>query len=180
MSEPGNISFREMYEMHKHRVFNTALSYLKNQEDAEDITQEVFLEVYHSIDFFRQQSKLATWIYRITVNKCIDFTRKKKSKKRWAIFTEIFHKDSGEEKAEISKFEHPNVDFDNKEEIKLLYNALDSLPDKSRIVMVLFYFEGQSQKDIAAIFDTSPKAIESLIARTRKTLKEEIEKKYKF
>ena len=69
-----------MFDANKTMVYNLALSFLQNTEDAEDITQEVFIEVYNSFYKFKGNSTISTWIYRITVNKALDFIRKKKRK----------------------------------------------------------------------------------------------------
>jgi RNA polymerase sigma-70 factor (ECF subfamily) len=77
---------RKIYDQNKVLVYNVALNYLQNREDAEEITQDVFVQVHHSIAQFNKNSELKTWIYRITINKCLDFIKRKSSKKRLFIF----------------------------------------------------------------------------------------------
>jgi RNA polymerase sigma factor (sigma-70 family) len=76
------VAFRELYETFKARVYNTSFSYFQNTEDAEEITQDVFLEIFRSAGKFKESSSVSTWIYRITVNKCLDGLRYKNRKKR--------------------------------------------------------------------------------------------------
>ena len=71
-------AYSQLIDDYEQKVFATCISFLPNKEDAEDIAQEVFLEVFKSIKKFKGNSKLSTWIYRITTNKCLEFIRKKK------------------------------------------------------------------------------------------------------
>jgi RNA polymerase sigma-70 factor (ECF subfamily) len=73
-------------------VYNLALQYTQNIEDAEEVAQDVFVSIYNSIDKFQANSKLSTWIYRITINKSLDFIKAKKTKKRFAFITNLFLK----------------------------------------------------------------------------------------
>ena len=75
-------AFKEIVESSQGLVYNTALGIVQNPEDAEDVTQEVFIQLYESIKTFKGESKLSTWLYRITVSKAMDHLRKKKRKKR--------------------------------------------------------------------------------------------------
>jgi DNA-directed RNA polymerase specialized sigma24 family protein len=78
--------FQEIYNQFKVLVYNVALNYVQNIEDAEEITQDVFVKINGSLDKFNNNSTLKTWIYRITINECLDFIKKKNSKKRFFIF----------------------------------------------------------------------------------------------
>ncbi len=73
--------------MYQQKVFGTCLSFVPNKEDAEDIAQEVFLEVYKSIQKFKGNSKVSTWVYKISTNKCLEFIRKKNTKKRLLFYS---------------------------------------------------------------------------------------------
>ena len=83
-------AFRFLVEKYQDKVFNTCLGFLRNVEEAEDLTQEVFIEVYESIVSFRGDAKVATFLYRIAVNKSLDYLRKKKRKKRFSFVLSIF------------------------------------------------------------------------------------------
>ena len=84
-------AFRDFITQHQPRVYNTALNMLQNAEDAEEITQDVFVEAWHKAHTFKGESQVSTWLYRITINKCIDLIRSKKRKKRFAFLTQLFH-----------------------------------------------------------------------------------------
>ena len=83
--------FKFLVEKYKDKVYNTVLSILQNAEDAEDIAQEVFIQVYTSINNFRGNSSLSTWIYRISITKSFEKIRFKKRKKRFAFLINLFN-----------------------------------------------------------------------------------------
>ena len=84
-------SFKELVETFKDNVYNTCFGFLRNAEDAQDVAQEVFIEVFESIDGFREDAKLSTWIYRIAVTKSLEYLRWKKRKKRWAMVQSLWN-----------------------------------------------------------------------------------------
>ena len=83
-------AFRQLYDQTQSRVFTLALGYVRNREDAEEITQDVFIEVFQSANAFKGEAAVTTWIYRIAVNKSLDFLKKQRRKKRFALFTNLF------------------------------------------------------------------------------------------
>jgi RNA polymerase sigma-70 factor (ECF subfamily) len=72
--------FKSMVESHQEKVRNTCFRFVNNREDADDVAQEVFIQVYKSLAHFRQEAQISTWIYRIAINKSLDFIRKKSVK----------------------------------------------------------------------------------------------------
>jgi len=93
------IDFKSLVESYQEKVRNTCFRFVNNREDAEDVAQEVFIQVFELLAHFRQEAQISTWIYRIAVNKSLDFIRKKKRKKRFAQIISLFG--FGEEKGEI-------------------------------------------------------------------------------
>jgi RNA polymerase sigma factor (sigma-70 family) len=150
------------------------LNIVQGIEDAEDITQEVFIEVYHSMNDFNEQSAVSTWIYRIAVNKSLDFLRTKKRKKRFAFLTRLFHPETGEQLHEASHFDHPGVALENKERSQILFKAISKLPENQQTAFVLRKIEGFTQKEIAQIMNLSEKAVESLVQRAKENLKKSL------
>lgn len=157
------------------RVFNSVISIVQNPEDAQEITQDVFIEVYHSADKFRGDSKLSTWIYRIANNKALDHLRKKKRKKRFAFITSLFDPHSGEQVFDQPNFEHPGVILEQKENAKYLFAAIDKLSAKQKQAYVLNKIEGLPNKEIAEIMDMSLSSIDSLLHRAKGSLRKELE-----
>ena len=101
-------AFKTIVETWQNMVYNTALGIVQNAEDAEDIAQEVFVQVYQSISSFKGESKFSTWLYRITVTKSLDHERKKKRKKRFAFVRSIFG-EQNEVLVNPPDFHHPGV-----------------------------------------------------------------------
>ncbi len=155
----------------KDSVFNVALGYVRNTEDAEEILQDVFVEVFHSISTFKGDSSLKTWITRITINKSLDYIKFKKRKKRFAFVTSIFSKETGEVRIQGSDFNHPGVVMENKEKSQYLFEAIDKLPEKQRDAFMLLKIEQMSQREAAEILEINEKALESLMQRAKENLR---------
>ncbi len=155
----------------KDSMFNVALGYVRNTEDAEEILQDVFVEVFHSIETFKGDSNLKTWITRITINKSLDYIKYKKRKKRFAFVMSIFSKETGEVKIHGSDFNHPGVELENKEKAKYLFEAIDKLPEKQRDAFVLTKIEQMSQREAAEVLQITEKALESLMQRAKENLR---------
>jgi len=168
-------AFKAIVETWQNMVYNTAIGIVQNPEDAEDITQETFVQVYQSIGSFRGDAKFSTWLYRIVVTKSLDHERKKKRKKRFAILQSFFG-----EKEEIypADFQHPGVMLEKKENARELFKALKQIPEKQQIAFTLHKLEGLSYQEIAGIMNTTLYAVESLMQRAKNNLKKVLEKKY--
>lgn len=172
-------AFKVLFDNYKSMVYNTAAGFLTNKSDAEDITQEVFLQIYRSIAHFKEESKLSTWIYRITITKSLDLLRKKKTKKRFAFIVDIFNKENYQEKELFVNHEHPGILEENNELSKILFKQIDKLPENQRIAFVLNKVELLSYREISEVMQTSVSSVESLIFRARSNLKKRLEKFYK-
>ncbi|MGA9639031.1 RNA polymerase sigma factor [Flavobacterium sp.] len=169
-------SFSEMYDKYKSLVYNVALSYVQNAEDAEEITQDVFIQLFQSIDSFKQQSTLKTWIYRITINKSLDFLKHKKSQKRFFIFGK--RSENEYEIENISNFEHPGVLLENKEKSKLLFDVINTLGENQKTAFILSKIDGLSNPEISTIMEISISSVESLLFRAKDNLKKKLGNKF--
>ncbi len=96
LKEGDPAALERLFLLYKDKVFNTAISYMQNKEDAEEITQDVFVELFNSAAGFKGNSGISTWIYRITVNKSLDAIRYRSRKKRFAVIRSIFSSTTGE------------------------------------------------------------------------------------
>ncbi|HSZ24501.1 MAG TPA: RNA polymerase sigma factor, partial [Cytophagaceae bacterium] len=163
--------FQELYVQYKRKVLNTALNMVQNLQDAEEIMQDVFVELYFKIDQFRKEASISTWIYRITINKSLDVIKKKKRKKRFAWLTGIFDPESGRELHIISDFMHPGIALERQEQMRLLFEYIEKLPDKQKSALILSVVEQLSYKEISGIMNVSVSSVESLIFRARQNLK---------
>jgi RNA polymerase sigma-70 factor (ECF subfamily) len=170
-------AFKTIVDTWQKMVYSTALGMLQNTADAEDIAQEVFVQVYQSIHTFKGDAKLSTWLYRITVAKVIDHERRKKSKKRFAYITSLFNQ-QGEEVIHPADFNHPGVTLDKKETAAVLFAAVKQLPEKQRIAFTLHKLEGLSQAEVSEVLHTSLTAVELLIHRAKLNLRKKLTNYY--
>jgi len=170
-------AFTKLVDEWQDMVYNTALGIVQHADDADDITQEVFIQVYRSVSSFKGDSKFSTWLYRITLGKALDHEKKKKRKKRFGFVQGLFGADEAEQVHAV-EFEHPGVQMEKKEKAHELFNALKQLPDKQRMAFTLHKLEGQSYQEIAEIMNTTLYAVESLMSRAKANLRKELKKYY--
>ncbi len=173
-------AFRQLVENFQQMVVNTCFGLVHNTEDAEDIAQDVFIEVFRSVSKFRADSKLSTWLYRIAVNRSLNFIRDNKRRKFAQSLEEIFL--PGKEKS--GSFSHekvstPDTEFENSERAAILHKSIDTLPEKQRIAFALNKYEDLSYKEIAEVMETSVSSVESLIHRAKKNLQKKLYTCYK-
>lgn len=175
------IAFKELVNEYQDKVYNTCLHFLRDTGEAEDITQEVFIEVYRSVGSFRGDSKLSTWIYRITTTKCLEYQRYKQRKRRFAFFRGLVGMEDAGQFLENNHIEyrHPGVELEHSERAEALYRAIDRLPESQREAFVLFNLEGFSYQEIADITNKSISSVESLIFRAKQNLRRQLENIYK-
>ena len=171
-------AFKTIVETWQNMVYNTAIGIVQNAEDAEDITQEVFVQVYQSISSFKGDSKFSTWLYRIAVTKSLDHERRKKRKKRFAFVRSLF----GEENEIVvhpPDFHHPGVSMDKKEDAATLFEAINNLPENQRIAFTLHKVEGLSYQEVSEVMKTTVSSVESLMHRAKNNLQKKLEDYYK-
>ncbi len=167
-------NFQQLYNEHKTLVYKVALNYLQSIEDAEEITQDVFVQVHQSMDKFKNNSSIKTWIYRITINKSLDFIKYKKSKKRFFIFGT--KSDSEKELQNSSTFEHPGIVIEQQENAKILFDVIEKLTENQRTAFILSKLEELSNPEISEIMGVSISSVESLLFRAKTSLKEKLSK----
>jgi RNA polymerase sigma-70 factor, ECF subfamily len=166
-------AIKELVTDYGNKVINICYRFLLNKEDAEDISQEVFIEVFQSIRTFRGEAKLSTWIYRIAVTKSLDEIKRRNRKKRLSSLGSILHIDDVANW--ISGGTMPDKSIHEREKMNELNHILNSLPDSQRVAFTLSKLDGYSNTEIATIMKTTTIAVESLIYRAKKKLSPEIE-----
>ena len=171
------LQFEEIYKRYCKMVYNLAISYLQNNEDAEEITQDVFVQIHNSLEKFENNSTLKTWIFRITINKCLDHLKAKNRKKRLGFISSLFNSD-GKIIHESIEFQHPGIITEQKENATILFKSIDELPENQKTAFILSKIEGSSNSEISEIMNTSVSSVESYLFRAKQNLKESIQKKY--
>lgn len=170
-------AFKRLVDEWQDMVYNTAVGIVQNEDDADDITQDVFIQVYQSVSSFKGESKFSTWLYRIVISKALDHVKKKKRKKRFGFVQSLFG-NAQEEEIHPEEFNHPGVLMENRERAAELFKAMEQLPDSQRIAFTLHKLEAQKHQDIAAIMNISLTAVESLIARAKGNLRKTLNAYY--
>lgn len=153
--------FEQIYKENSKFIYNVALSILRNKKDAEDVMQDVFIKFFENIYYFKGKSAIKTYLYRITVNNCIDFIRK--------------------EQIKIKKIELINEKYQKKEKDDIvLYDLIEKLNTNERIIISLAEIAGFSYKEIAQILNIKIGTVKSRINRTINKLKNFVLKEEKW
>jgi RNA polymerase sigma-70 factor, ECF subfamily len=174
-------AYGKLIDDFQQKIFSTCISFVPNREDAEDIAQEVFVEVFNSIHKFKGDSKLSTWIYRITTNKCLEFIRKRNAKKRFAFLQSLFGNEIPIDKTQyFTEMNHPGIQMENKETSETLFKAINQLPEAQKVVFTLNKIDGLSYQEISDITEKSLSSVESLMFRAKKNLQNSLENFYKI
>lgn len=162
----NSAAFQKLMEKYQNRIFRTAMGFTHSKEDAEDITQDVFVKVFQSLDTFKGNAELSTWLYRITVNTAINFANTLKRRSILQSLETILFKTS-EDKTPLEKLEIS-------EREARIKKAIDTLPDAQRTAFILSNYEDLPQKEIAAIMQKSEGSIEQLLIRAKKNLQKKL------
>lgn len=170
------MTFDEIYFEHHKMVFNLALHYVQNIEDAEEITQDVFVKVFDNLNTFKKQSSLKTWVNRITINQSLDFIKGKNAQKRNFLFS-IFSINDSNFKFQPSNFNHPGIELEQKEACQKIFEAINQLSDNQKTALILLKIEDKSQAETAEIMNLNVKALESLFQRAKNNLEILLNKK---
>lgn len=163
------MAFREVVERYQSKVFSIIFGILRNRNDAEDIAQQVFAKIYFSIKNFDFRSSLLTWIYKITVNECYDYLRKKRVRKL------VYESDFSDEDAQRMEASEPAVDgqlpIDTRlAQRDLIVKLLGKLSEEDRSLMLLKEVEGHSVEELAQMTGLNENTIKVKLFRTRQKL----------
>jgi RNA polymerase sigma-70 factor (ECF subfamily) len=172
--------YRVLVEKYQTMVFRTCMGFLHSKDDADDLTQDVFIQAYQSLKSFKGEAAFSTWVYRIAVNASLNRVRKNSRNPILSRIDSLFV--VGRER-EISipayDAEDPESILISNEKSKWIQNALDSLPENQRTAIVLSKYDDLPQKEIAAIMQTTEGAVEALIQRAKANLRIKLSATYK-
>lgn len=158
-------AFNELMSQYQHHVYNIAYRMMGNEHDASDLAQESLIKVFRSIASYKGKSTLSTWIYRITMNTCLDELRKKNKINKHISYTNILlNLEDGSPSPEERML--------NQEKNVYIQKAIFQLSEEYRAVIVLRDIQGFSYDKIGEILDISLGTVKSRISRARKLLKE--------
>lgn len=166
------MSFESLYRAYADQVFNLSFNYVGNRQEAEEVTQDVFLKVHQKMHQFRAEADLRTWIFRITINQSLDLIKgRKRQKNKPNHFTLQI------EDVQISLEENPEKEMVYKERYLALMDAISSLSEKQKTAIILTKLEGFSIKEVESIMKLSKSSIESLVFRAKKELEKKLNRK---
>jgi RNA polymerase sigma-70 factor, ECF subfamily len=163
------LAFREIVERYQSKVFSIIYGILRNHNDAEDIAQQVFAKVYFSIRNFDFRSSLLTWIYKITVNECYDYLRKKRVRKL------VYESDFSEDDAKRMEASEPAVDRNAPADTRLaqrdlILKMLEKVSQEERNLILMKEVEGHSVEELAQMTGLNENTIKVKLFRTRQKL----------
>ena len=155
-------AFKLLVDTYQLMVVNTCHAFVHDRNEAEDIAQDVFIQVFESLGKFRFESKLSTWLYRIAVNRSINHC---KSPRGRAIKVDI---ESWKQQEVAQSVEMPQQQL--LEQLELLHRAIDRLPENQRTALILNKYEELSYKEIAEVMGVTLSSVESLLFRAKNNL----------
>jgi len=167
--QAGDVSaFEQLMCKHQKSVINTIYRFIGNRVEAEELAQEVFLKVYNSAQKYEPKAKFSTWLYKIATNLCLNELRKKR-------FETVSLDDLGEETNDLIDARHipPDITLKN-ERVALIKKAVESLPEKQRMALILREYNDLSYKEIAEVMRCSVASVQSRLQRAKSTLKEKL------
>ncbi|MDH7513927.1 MAG: sigma-70 family RNA polymerase sigma factor [Clostridiales bacterium] len=175
IARKDHLAFQMLVERYQALVLRTCRSLLDDPENAEDIAQEVFFQVYKSAEKFRYDSSVSTWLRRIAINRCLNFNRDNR-KFRWLTRLEeaLENKDRRRNAFRTSGENDPALAFQEAEQKQLIRETIASLPEKQKTMLILNKLEGFSYQEIAEIMNTSVSAVEACLHRARVNLQKKL------
>jgi len=166
----SEVAFRTLVERYQDRIYRTVLSLLRSPEEAEDVAQEVFVEVYQTIGQFRGDAALSTWLYRLATSRALKNRQKARAKKRFAYFTSLLGFDN-DVLHEVPDHAHPLALLEGQQQLRFLLDRIARLPNQQQVAFTLRHEQELSYEEIADILNTTVPAVESLLFRARQTLR---------
>jgi RNA polymerase sigma-70 factor, ECF subfamily len=172
--------FRVLVEKYQSIVFRTCIGFLHDKDEADDLTQDIFIQAYQSLKSFKGEAAFSTWIYRIAVNASLNRVRKKSRNLVINKLNSVFGSGNESEIAiPVFDNENPESILIREEQSRWVQNALDRLPENQRTAIVLSKYDDLSQKEIAEIMKTTEGAVEALIQRAKTNLRVKLSSSYK-
>ena len=163
-------AFQYLVDRYQKQVIKSACYFVGNMEDAEDLSQEIFLEIINSVNTFKMSSSLSTWIYRITINKSLNMVKKQQRRGMMVRIESLFRHGEEQSRGQETEPSTSAADFEHNENRELLHAAIRRLPENQRIAFVLCKFDERPYREIAEIMKIGLPAVESLIHRAKLNL----------
>jgi RNA polymerase sigma-70 factor (ECF subfamily) len=169
-------AFSALMIRHRDQVVSLAYRYLNNRADAEDLGQEVFVRVYRARKKWQPEAKFTTWLYRVTVNACLNEVRNRRTRPTQSAAA-IHAGDGSAREIAIAdgKAEPPSAALERTELHAAVRSAVDALPDRQRMALLLNKFQGLSYEEMAVALGLTVPAVKSLLVRARESVRKTLE-----
>jgi len=166
-------AFRLLVDTLSSRINYTVLNILQDPDDADDVLQETFIQVYESIGGFRVESSLSTWVHKIAIRKALEKLRKRKTRQRIQSMIPWWMPEE-KRSADMAQL-NPGIAAENKEKATALFKAIDQLPENQKLAFTLIRVQGMKHDEVTEIMGLGVKAVESLLSRAKENLKKNLE-----
>ncbi len=172
----GAVAFDRLYRDHVDRIYRFAQRLCGQVEDAQDLVQDTFLNAYRGLEGFRGDAQVSTWLYRIAARACLRLRRKRKGEPaRELSLDEFIPTSEGEFRLQLpTDGLSPEEALENKELKRALHQAIQKLPNKYRVVLVLRDMEGLTAKEVGTIMGLNERAVKSRLHRARLFVRREL------
>ncbi len=155
-------AFERLFQIYREPIFRLAYRFTGNRDDAEDLTQDIFVKVFERICSFRHESSFTTWLYRLAVNTCLNFKRDAKQTESLGVIDELEEATNPETICE-------QIELQRKVEAEIA-----ALPQALKVAFVLVVLEGMPYRDVAEILDLTVDAVRMRVSRARQILREKL------
>lgn len=163
----GNTAdFAQLVKAHETAVFRIVMGFVHQKEDAEDITQEVFIKAFESLATFAGRSSFSTWLYRIAIHTSLNVLKQRKLRHTWRMVADLLQLPASSK--------NPEQELTEKTEQAIFRKAIDSLSEKQRMAFILSKYEELSQREVSIIMDLSEGAVEQLLIRAKENLRKKM------
>jgi RNA polymerase sigma-70 factor, ECF subfamily len=158
-----------LVDKYKNMIFDLCYKYTYDYTEAQDLSQDIFIKAYRKLYTFKNSSSFSTWFYRIGINTCIDWTRKKKKQKNMNVVDEDGY-------LEVLPSNDPALEdiVIDKEKRQLVRNAISNMSEKYKTVVILYNYKNLSCMEISQILDVPVKTVETRLYRAKKILKNKL------
>lgn len=164
-------AFRAIVEANQGFVYAVAFRFVNDSQDAEDITQEVFVRLWKNLHAYKQEVKLTTWLYKIVTNRCLDFLKSRHGRQRK-------NKVDVEKQHELTTHSTPEKEFQQQELTLIIYAAAEELTPKQKAVFILRDLEGLTQEEVSEALSMSTGNVKSNLFYARQKMTEKLKAYY--
>ncbi len=176
VAEGDEIAFETLVIRHQTSILNLVYRFIGDRTKAQDLAQEVFLRVWQAAKSYKPEAKFTTWVYRITANLCFNELKSSRRKRLFQFLRTDADRESRTEEDFPDRSTSPEDLLLARERGHQIADALQSLPENQRMAIILKRYEDLSYEEIARVLGCSVPAVESLLVRAKRTLREKLEK----